>query len=80
MQITLFDSNWVAIAERITFINNNDYSFEPEVGFAQLGTDKRKQNTLVIEAPDSISANLSVSVTDAGIGIDSSDDIVSRFY
>ena len=78
LQVTLFDSNWVAIAERITFINNNDYSFEPEVGFAELGTDKRKQNTLVIKTPDSLSANLSVAVTDAGIGIDSSDDIVSR--
>ncbi|HEY1870395.1 MAG TPA: hypothetical protein VGG71_05015, partial [Chitinophagaceae bacterium] len=27
LQITLFDSNWIAIAERITFINNNDYLF-----------------------------------------------------
>ena len=78
LQITLFDSNWVAIAERITFVNNDNYSFEPEVGFAQLGTEKRKQNTLVIHTDDSIIANLSVAVTDAGIGIDSSDDITSR--
>ena len=78
LQITLFDSNWIAIAERITFINNDDYSFEPEVGFAQLGTEKRKQNTLVIHTDDSLTANLSVAVTDAGIGIDSSDDITSR--
>jgi hypothetical protein len=78
LQITLFDSNWIAIAERITFVNNNDYLFAPEVGFAELGTEKRKQNTLVIQTPDSITANLSVAVTDAGIGIDSSDDIISR--
>jgi hypothetical protein len=77
LQITLFDSNWLAIAERITFINNNDYLFEPEVGFSQLGTAKRQQNTLVIHTPDSLTANLSVAVTDAGIGIDSSNDIVS---
>jgi hypothetical protein len=78
LQITLFDSNWNAIAERVTFINNNEYLFEPEVGFSELGTDKRKQNILVIKTPDSVTANLSVAVTDAGIGIDSSDDIVSR--
>jgi hypothetical protein len=78
LQVTLFDSNWVAVAERITFINNNDYSFDPEVGFAELGTEKRKENTLVIRTPDSITSNLSVSVTDEGIGIDSSDDIISR--
>ena len=77
LQVTLFDSNWVAVAERITFINNDNYAFEPEVGFAQLGTEKRKQNTLVIHT-DSVTTNLSVSVTDAGIGIDSSDDIISR--
>ena len=41
LQVTVFDSNWVAIAERITFINNENYAFEPEVGFAELGTDKR---------------------------------------
>jgi hypothetical protein len=78
LQITLFDSGWNAIAERLTFINNDDYSFEPEVGFSQLGTDKRKQSVLVIKTPDSLSANLSVAITDAGIGIDSSDDIISR--
>ena len=78
LQVTLFDSNWVAIAERITFINNDDYHFEPEAGFSELGLEKRKQNTLVISVPDTITSNLSVSVTDAGIGIDSSDDIISR--
>ncbi len=78
LQVTLFDSNWVAVAERITFINNDDYSFDPEVGFAELGTEKRKENTLVISTPDSITSNLSVSVTDEGIGTDSSDDIISR--
>ncbi len=78
LQITLFDSNWVAIAERITFVNNDEYHFEPEAGFSELGLEKRKQNTLVISVPDSITSNLSVAVTDAGIGIDSSDDIISR--
>lgn len=78
LQITLFDSDWVAVAERITFINNDEYHFEPEAGFSELGLEKRKLNTLVINVPDTISSNLSVSVTDAGIGVDSSDDIISR--
>ena len=76
LQVTIFDSNWTAIAERITFINNDDYLFEPEVGFAALGLGKRGKNTLVINLPDSIVANLSVAVTDAGIGVDSSDGII----
>ncbi|HNP21366.1 MAG TPA: hypothetical protein PKM63_09710 [Panacibacter sp.] len=78
LQLTLFDSNWIAVAERITFVNNNDYTFEPEVGFATLGTGKRGKNVLVVNIPDTVNANLSVSVTDAGIGIDSSGNIVSN--
>ena len=51
LQLTLFDSNWIAVAERITFVNNNDYTFEPEVGFATLGTGKRGKNVLVVNIP-----------------------------
>ena len=78
LQVTLFDSNWVAIAERITFINNDDYHFDPEVGFSALGTTKHGKNTLVIDLPDTVESNLSVAVTDAGVGVDSSDDIISH--
>ncbi|NNV54600.1 hypothetical protein [Limnovirga soli] len=78
LQVTLFDSNWVAVAERIVFVNNNDYLLEPEVGFAAINLNKRGKNTLVISMPDLQQANLSVSITDAGLGIDSSDDIISH--
>lgn len=78
LQVTVFDENWVAVAERITFINNDDYHFEPEVGFSALGTSKRGKNVLVINVPDTLTTNLSVAVTDAGIGIDSADNIISR--
>lgn len=78
LQLTVFDANWVAVAERITFINNDNYHIETEVGFAALGTSKRGKNILVINVPDTLATNLSVAVTDAGIGIDSSDNIVSR--
>jgi hypothetical protein len=78
LQVTLFDANWLPVVERITFVNNNEFGFEPEVGFAALGTSRRGRNVLVIDVPDSIEANLSVSVTDAGLGVDSSDDIVSH--
>ena len=78
LQVTLFDADWVAIAERVTFLNNEDYSFEPKVDFSTVGTGKRETNTLVINVPDSIESNLSVAVTDAGIGVDSSDNIISR--
>jgi hypothetical protein len=31
MTITLFDKNWKPLAERITYINNNEYTFQPEM-------------------------------------------------
>ena len=78
MQVTVFDVNWVPVAERITFINNGDAVFSPEVGFSTLGFSKRGKNVLEISMPPNMSANLSVAVTDAGIGADSSDNIISR--
>ena len=68
LQITIFDSTWSPLAERICFINNNEALFEPEVGFKALGLGKRGKNTFEISLPDTIAANLSVAVTDKGIG------------
>jgi len=52
----------------------------PEVGFSVLGNLKRRgKNTLVINLPINIEANYSVSVTDAGVGADSSDNIITHF-
>jgi len=79
LQVTLLDSNWQPVAERIIFINKNDYRFKPAVHFDTAGTGKREKNVLVINMPDTLDGNLSVSVTDAGVGTDSTDDIVSRF-
>ncbi len=78
LTITVFDSDWVAVSERICFINNTDYSFESEAGFASLSFSKRASNMLSVYVPAGIQANLSLSVTDAAIQSDSSDNIISR--
>ena len=78
MQVTLFDAHWQPVAERILFVNNDDYHFLPSISLDTLGKTKRGKNVLSINVPDSIESNLSISVTDAGLGVDSSDDIVSR--
>jgi len=66
------------VAERICFVNNKEALFEPEVGFKALGLGKRGKNTFEIDLPDTIVANLSVAVTDKGIGVDSSGNIISN--
>lgn len=79
LTITLFDANWNAIAERITFINNHEYSFQPQMEVQHWGLNKRARNEIQITIPDSLAgANLSVAVTDAAIERDTTANIISH--
>lgn len=78
LTITVFDEKWTPLAERITYINNEEYLFHPEMTVQHWGMNKRAKNEIEISVPDSLSANLSISVTDIGIDTDSSDNIVSH--
>lgn len=77
LTITVLDKNYHPLAERITFINNNEYRENPEVKVAHWGLNRRARNELEIEVPDSIVTNMSVSVTDLGIDYDSSNTVIS---
>lgn len=78
LTITIFDKRWNAIAERITYVNNEEYRFQPEMEVQRWGLNKRARNEVKITVPDSLVANFSVSVTDAAIGADSSSNIISH--
>jgi hypothetical protein len=68
------------LAERVVFINNEEFQFSPEVTIEQKNLNRRGSNALEIAVPDSLSCNLSLSVTDAdadGEGTDA-DNIYSR--
>lgn len=77
LTITLFDNHWNAIAERITYVENDDYSFTPQLQVQHWGLSKRAKNELKISVPDSIVSSLSIAVTDNEIGGDSSSNIFS---
>jgi hypothetical protein len=80
LTITLFDQGWNAVSERISFINNHDYSFEPSMEVQRWGLSKRKKNEVRITVPDSLQGvSLSVSVTDAAIEKDTTGTIISHF-
>ncbi|QES88632.1 hypothetical protein [Rhizosphaericola mali] len=79
MIVTILDKNYVPLAERITFVDNlAEAKVEPELGFTKIGLNKRAANEVVVNLPDSNIANLSLSITDAELGIDSSSNIVSQ--
>ena len=80
LTITVFDINDMPLAERVVFVNNHNYRFDPEVNFTSKSTLKRGRNVLQIEVPDTLKTNMSLAVTDAEVdGVRGDDDnIISR--
>lgn len=77
VQITVFDANWVAVAERVTFLNTYQYDFEPDIRFLNKGLGKRGKNKIELHISDTIRSNMSIAVTDADLYNDSSSNIIS---
>ena len=75
--LTLFDANWIPVAERISFVNNNNYAFAPTVEVIG-DTRKRSKSFIEIDVPDTVAANMSIAVTDADLGGDTANTIVSH--
>jgi MG2 domain. len=67
LQLTLFDGDWKPQAERIAFVNKDDYFFSTKLVPALVNTQKRGKNILVIDVPDTLRTNLSISITDEGV-------------
>jgi hypothetical protein len=78
LTITVFDNDWKPLAERITFINNGEYAFEPTMTVKHWGLNRRARDEIQIDVPDSLDANLSVAITDAAIDEDTSSNIISH--
>lgn len=78
LTITVFNEQWKPLAERITFIDNGEYRFNAEMNVQHWGLNKRARNEIEIVVPDSLYTNFSVAVTDAAIGTDSSNSIISH--
>jgi hypothetical protein len=80
LQLTVFNGDMVPVAERVVFVNNHDYLFNPEISVQIKGVTKRGKNSLVIDVPDTLRSNLSLAVTDATADGEFPDDdnIVSR--
>ena len=79
MQVSVFNDNWMPVAERVVFVNNGVPSFQPVVNIITRGRDKREKNEFEIEVSDSIRSNMSIAITDANWYNDSTSNIVSQF-
>ncbi|MEP6594678.1 MAG: hypothetical protein ABJA71_01980 [Ginsengibacter sp.] len=67
LQITVFNKDEQPVAERIVFINQQDYYFITDLNPSVINTSKREKNVIQVDVPDTIGCNLSVAVTDANL-------------
>ena len=67
LQLTIFNAAQQPIAERIVFINHDNYYFITDLHSADKNLSKRGRNSLQIDVGDVLMSNLSISVTDAGL-------------
>lgn len=79
LQLTALDGNMSPLSERVVFINNGKAYAKIQLKKESINLNKRARNEISLEIPDSLVTNLSVSVTDAGMGSDSSYNIYSDF-
>jgi hypothetical protein len=64
LQITLFNTNAVPLAERLAFVSKEDH-LKINLINESINTDERSKNSVEIEIPDTLRTSLSVAVTDA---------------
>ena len=80
MQLTVFDANWQPVAERVAFINNNNFTINAAVNTKEINTQKRGKNSIEILVADTIPANMSLSISDADMNNEAAgNSITSNF-
>ena len=67
LQLTVFNASQIPIAERLAFINHNNYYFITDLHAVEKNFTKHGHNTLQVDVGDTLLSNLSIAVTDAGI-------------
>ena len=74
MQVTVFNGNDVPVAERLVFINNNQYFFPTDIHLVEQNIKKRSRNVIQVDVGDTLRGNLSMSVTDADVNVAGKDE------
>lgn len=67
VQVTVFTEDDKPLAERIVFVNHQDYYFITDVNVPLKSMGKRDRNVIQVDVPDEIPCNLSISITDADL-------------
>lgn len=67
IQFTLFNADWVPVAERVIFLNNQNQFFYPSITVAKKNLAKKGENEIEINTTDTSLANMSIAITGADV-------------
>ncbi|HTB26528.1 MAG TPA: hypothetical protein VK711_14235 [Puia sp.] len=67
LEITIFDLNLLPLAERVCFINNNNYSFDGKLTLSAKSLQKRGRNVVDVDITDTFKSKLAIAITDAEV-------------
>ncbi|MBC7874779.1 MAG: hypothetical protein H7Y01_12325 [Ferruginibacter sp.] len=80
LHFTIFNKEGVPLAERLAFVNNQEYISQATLTATKLQAEKRAENSIELNFEEVIQRSCSISITDAsGAGFDDNDNIHSRF-
>lgn len=65
INIAVFDKDNHILAQRQTFVNNQDFSINPILTLDTISSSYRAKNVYTLSLPDSLEGNFSISVTNA---------------
>ncbi len=65
INIVVFDRDNHVLAQRQTFVNNQDFSINPILTLDTISSSYREKNVFTLSLPDSLEGNFSISVTNA---------------
>ncbi len=78
MQVTVFNKDNQPLAERLVFIDNNEYKIQSDLKTDTLQKSPRQKNVFHLQLKDVVDGNFSVSVVDAEYDAQGSEDIFSN--
>ncbi len=67
LQVTVFDINQMPLAERVCFINNNNFNFEGKLTVTAKSLQKRGRNVVDVQITDTTKSKLTIAITDAEV-------------
>jgi len=76
LQFFLLDENGEMISRRALMIGEDNLLLKPELDFAETSKEKKGRNTFTVSLPEREQANLSISITDATVPVDTVHNIV----